>query len=226
MKNLKKFIFTLVLILSLSTGSIVKATGIPVIDAANLAEAILQIVELYAQYQKLVDQYDKACEQYDSLNGARGMADLVNNPDLRQYLPEDFQTILDSGYGNWETIKNTYKKLKIEDTTIGTDTDTAKAFEETTKLAAVSRATTEDAYKKASERFTDIQTLLDKVNDAPDAKDIADLQARIQAEQVMMQNENIKLAMLAQLQKAQKDLSSQQVNEIRAKDTNGEVSRF
>jgi type IV secretion system protein VirB5 len=226
MKNLKKIIFTFVLIISLGTGNIVKAGGIPVIDVANLAENILQIVELYLQYEKLVEQYVKACEQYDSLNGIRGMADLVNNPELRQYLPEDYQTILDGGYGNWESIRDAYKKLKIEDTPIGTDTDTAKAYEETTKQAAVNRATAEDAYSKASQRFTDIQTLLDKVNDAPDAKDIADLQARIQAEQVMMQNENIKLAMLTQLQKAQSDLSGQQINEIRAKDTNGEVSRF
>jgi type IV secretion system protein VirB5 len=223
---MKKTIFTFFLIFGLSMGNIVQAGGIPVIDVANLAEGVLQYVELIEQYNMLVDQYNKAVEQYDSLNGIRGMADLVNNPDLRQYLPEDFQSILDGGYGNWESIRDAYKKLKIEDTPIGTDTDTAKAFEQITKQAAVNRATTEDAYSKASQRFTDIQTLLDKVNDAPDAKDIADLQARIQAEQVMLQNENIKLAMLAQLQKAQRDLSAQQMNEIRAKDTNGEVSRF
>jgi len=54
----------------------------------------------------------------------------------------------------------------------------------------------EDGYNQASQRFSSIQVLLDKVNAAPDQKDIADLQARIQAEQVMMQNESTKLAML------------------------------
>lgn len=226
MKNLKKIIFTFVLIISLGTGNIVKAGGLPVIDVANLAEAILQNIEMILQYNMLVDQYEQAVAQYDSLNGIRGMADLVNNPDLRQYLPEDFQSILDGGHGDWETIRDAYKKLKIEDTPIGKDTDTAKSYEETTKQTAVNRATLEDAYNKASQRFTDIQTLLDKVNDAPDAKDIQDLQARIQAEQVMMQNENNKLTTLMQLQKAQQDLTSQQKGEIQAKDTEGEVSRF
>jgi type IV secretion system protein VirB5 len=61
------------------------------------------------------------------------------------------------------------------------------------------------------------------VNDAPDAKDIADLQARVQAEQVMMQNEANKLQMLALLAQAQKDLHNQQVNEIGMKSLYGEM---
>ena len=62
-----------------------------------------------------------------------------------------------------------------------------------------------ESYKQASRRFGDIQVLLDKINDAsiPDAKDMVDLQARIQAEQVMMQNEASKIAMMKNLQEIQ-----------------------
>jgi type IV secretion system protein VirB5 len=84
----------------------------------------------------------------------------------------------------------------------------------------------EDGYNQASQRFSSIQVLLDKVNAAPDQKDIADLQARIQAEQVMMQNESTKLAMLGQLAQAQRDLSNQQAMEIGMKSTRGDVPRF
>jgi len=63
--------------------------------------------------------------------------------------------------------------------------------------------------------------LLDRVNSAPDAKDIADLQGRIQAEQVMMQNEANKLQMLAQLASAQRDLQIQQAREISMKSSKG-----
>ena len=59
--------------------------------------------------------------------------------------------------------------------------------------------------------------LLDKVNDAPDAKDMADLQGRIQSEQVMMANERNKLAMLTSLAKTQEDIYAQQGKEITLK---------
>jgi type IV secretion system protein VirB5 len=63
--------------------------------------------------------------------------------------------------------------------------------------------------------------LLDKVNAAPDAKDIADLQARIQVEQVMLQNESNKLQALQQLAAAQRDLQIQQGREISIKSGKG-----
>jgi type IV secretion system protein VirB5 len=68
--------------------------------------------------------------------------------------------------------------------------------------------------------------LLNKVNNAPDEKDIQDLQARIQAEQTLLQNEQIRLASLAQLAQAQRDIATQQAREIRIQSTKGEVPRF
>ena len=73
---------------------------------------------------------------------------------------------------------------------------------------------TSEAYKKASERIRDIQVLLNKVNDAPDAKDIADLQARIQAETTMLQNEQAKITMMVKLQEIQEKKSNQLATEI------------
>lgn len=220
MKMLKKLFCTFAVIFSLSMGSAAQA-GVPVIDGANLAQAILQVQSWAQQYNQMVQQFTQMQAQFTSLNGSRGMASLVNNPALRQYLPADYQTILSSGYGNSAAIRAASKLYGIESTTLGAGTDTAKAFESVAKQASINRATTEDAYKKASERFTDIQVLLDKVNAAPDAKDIADLQGRIQAEQVMMQNENTKLAMLGQLAQAQRDLQQQQSREISMKSGKG-----
>ena len=94
------------------------------------------------------------------------------------------------------------------------------------KQAAINRAGAEEGYKTASQRFSDIQVLLDKIDAAPDAKDIADLQARIQAEQVMMQNEANKLVMLQQLASAQRDLQQQQAREISMKALKGSPPRF
>lgn len=225
MKTSRKLCGVFAIIAALVAADPVRAAW-PVIDATNLAQQIQQVAAWGKQYAQMVDQLRQMQQQYNSLNGARGMAGLVNNPALRQYLPADYQAILGSGYANSADIRAAAKKYGIEDTTLGAGTDAARAFEASGRQAALNRAIAEDAYKKASARFADIQVLLDKVNAAPDAKDIADLQARIQAEQVMMQNESIKLAMMAQLQQAQRDLAYQQAAEIRMKSTKGDIPRF
>lgn len=232
MHVLKKMFGTIAIILGVSVGNIAYA-GIPVIDGSSiavqqmsLAQAIQQVAAWAQQYEQMVQQFQQMQQQYSSLNGVRGMANLVNNPALRQYLPPDYQSILNNGYGNWAQIRAASKLVGIENTSLNAGSDAGKAFEASAKQAALNRATSEDAYAKASQRFSDIQVLLDKVNDAPDAKDIADLQGRIQAEQVMMQNENAKLAMLSQLAQAQRDLQQQQAREISIKALSGSPPRF
>lgn len=227
MKALKKIIGSLALTLGLTFGGSANA-GIPTIDVATLGQGILQVKawgqqyqQMVQQYQQMVQQFDQMRQQYSSLNGIRGMASLVNDPALRQYLPADYQTILNSGYGSSAQIRAAMKVFGVSDSTMAADSDSAKAFTASANQAALNRATAEDGYKKASNRFADIQVLLDKVDSAPDAKDIADLQGRIQAEQVMMQNENTKLAMLGQLAQAQKDLLHQQSREISMKSGKG-----
>lgn len=216
MKMLKK----IMLCVGLTVGHTAHA-GIPVIDAANLAQALQQVTAWSYQYQQMVQQIQQMQQQFQSMNGIRSMGNLVNNPLARQYLPADYQTILSQGVGQWQAIYNASKMFDISKSPLAASSDAVRAFQAVAKQAAINRAGAEEGYKTASQRFTDIQTLLNKVNSAPDAKDIADLQARIQAEQVMMQNEANKLAMLQQLAAAQRDLQIQQAREISMKASKG-----
>lgn len=225
MKALKSIFGALALFSVLSFGNYANA-GIPVIDSANLAQAVQQVTAWAQQYQQMVQQIGQLQQQYQNLSGVRNMGSLVNNPAARQYLPADYQTILSQGVGQWQAIYNATKKIDISDTSLSNSSDVAQAFQAVAKQAAINRAGAEEGYKTASQRFSDIQVLLDKINAAPDAKDIADLQARIQAEQVMMQNEANKLAMLQQLASAQRDLQQQQAREISMKALKGSPPRF
>lgn len=225
MKALKKVFGAVALALCLTAGTPAHA-GIPVIDVANLGQAIQQVLAWGEQYRQMVKQIQEMQRAYDNLNGIRNMGDLVNNPLARKYLPDEYQEILSNGVGQWEAIRNAAKKFDIAASSLSASSDAAQAFEQVAKQAAINRAGAEEAYKTASQRFNDIQVLLDKVNAAPDAKDIADLQGRIQAEQVMMQNEANKLQMLAQLASAQKDLQNQQAREIGMKALRGSPPRF
>lgn len=225
MKALKKLFGAFALAFGMAAGNPAHA-GIPVIDGANLAQAIQQVMAWAQQYQQMVEQIEQMQQAYNNLNGVRNMGSLVNNPASRKYLPDDYQTILSNGVGQWEAIRDAARKFDMATSSLAASSDAAQAFEQVAKQAAINRAGAEEAYKMASQRFSDIQVLLDRVNSAPDAKDIADLQGRIQAEQVMMQNEANKLQMLAQLASAQRDLQSQQAREISMKALKGSPPRF
>lgn len=225
MNALKKLLGAFALTFGMAAGNPAHA-GIPVIDGANLAQAIQQVMAWAQQYQQMVEQIEQMQQAYNNLNGVRNMGSLVNNQASRKYLPDDYQTILSNGVGQWEAIRDAARKFDMATSSLAASSDAAQAFEQVAKQAAINRAGAEEAYKMASQRFSDIQVLLDRVNSAPDAKDIADLQGRIQAEQVMMQNEANKLQMLAQLASAQRDLQSQQAREISMKALKGSPPRF
>ena len=216
--------------------------GIPVIDGANLFNSAAQVVawgkqytQMATQYAKQVQQFQQAVQQYQSLNGVRGMGALVNNPAIRRYLPNEWGqavNLIDSPGGftglqnKINSIRTASQLVSAADTGLNLSSNAAKMFVGAQNQAAINRALSEEGYKQASHRITAIQSLIDKVDDAPDAKDVADLQARIQAEQAMVQNEMVKLAAMGQLQQAQRDLMAQQSREVVIQAGKGGIPRF
>lgn len=189
--NFKKT-FTAIAIASALTFTTTPASAFLGFGGSNIAKETTQIASWIAQYAQMVQEYNQLVEEYRSLNGIRGMASLVNNPQLRRYLPDEYRDILSRGYGDWQALRSAL------DNPVGS-TNLQKYRRD---QLAIDEAMTLESYKQASRRFGDIQVLLDKINDAsiPDAKDMQDLQTRIQAEQVMMQNEASKIAMMRNLQ--------------------------
>ena len=240
MLNLMRVLVTSLVLLSASNAK----AGIPVIDAANLANSVQQVVAWGQQYGQMAQQiaslqqqYQQAVQQYQSLNGIRGMGSLVNNPALRKYLPDDWQSTMNllsqpgpySGLsGSISQIRRAAQIASLSDTGLSGSSDIGKAFLASQTQASMNRGLGEAGFSAASARIDAIQTLLDKVNGAPDQKDIQDLQARIQAEQTMVQNENVKLALMTQLQQAQRDIEAQQSREILMKSSRSSagVPRF
>lgn len=217
MKNtFKKHLGMFALVSGMAFGTSAHA-GIPVIDATNLAQQIQQVAAWAQQFQQMQQQFGQLQQTYNSLNGIRGFSSLINNPALRKYLPADYQTILNSGYGNWEGIRTATKVLDIAETSLNSSSLSAQTFNSNANQAAINRAMADEGYKQAAQRFDTIQALIDNINNTPDSKDVAELQARIQAEQVMMQNEQTKLMMVSQLVQAQRDLAQQRGAELRIK---------
>ena len=222
--------------------------GLPVFDGAALSNSISswaaqatsmanELKQLQQQYQVMQQQYQQLQQTYQSISGIRNMAGIANNPLLRQYLPPDYQTVLQLGSGAVSgqyasldgaasAIKQASKIVDITQTGIDPNSSTGQAYQNSQNQAATNLALASASFQQSSTRIAGLQQMLDTVNQAPDEKDILDLQGRIQAEQVMLQNESIRLASLAQLQQAQKDIAQQQAREIRIQSTQGDVPRF
>ena len=213
MKIMTKVFGLLALWVGLSLGNPAQA-GIPVIDTANLTQAIQQVTAWAQQYGQMAQQIQQMTSQLQNAQGIRGMGSLVNNPASRNYLPQDYSQILSQGVGQWQAIYDAAKKIDLSQTSIDPNNPSAQLFDQNAKQAALNRASADEAYQSASQRFADIQVLLDKVNQAPDEKDMLDLQGRIQAEQVMMQNEANKLAALKMASDSQRELHNQQVQQM------------
>lgn len=200
---------------------------IPVTDGASIANSVQQQVETMAkwkmQYDQMVSQIDQMKQQYAAVTGARGMGELFNNPQLRDYLPQDWQGVYDSvksgGYaglsGRAESI---YDNNKVYDACAGFVSNEQRTNCEAQAVkGAQDKAFALDAYDAAKNRLSQIDQLMQQINQTQDPKDIAELQGRIAAEQAMIQNEQTKLQMYQMVAAAEDRLQEQRQREINAK---------
>jgi len=81
------------------------------------------------------------------------------------------------------------------------------------RSAAMLQVSTSQALQTTSNRFNAIQQLIDAIGGAQDEKAVLDLQARISAEQSMLQNEHTKLDLIYQAAQAQEWARRQQARE-------------
>ncbi|PWK36415.1 P-type DNA transfer protein VirB5 [Cupriavidus plantarum] len=200
---------------------------IPVTDGASIAKSVENQIETMAkwkmQYDQMVSQIDQMKQQYAAVTGVRGMGELFNNPQLRDYLPQDWQGVYDSvksgGYaglsGRAESI---YDNNKVYDACAGFVSNEQRTNCEAQAVkGAQDKAFALDAYDAAKNRLSQIDQLMQQINQTQDPKAIAELQGRIAAEQAMIQNEQTKLQMYQMVAAAEDRLQQQRQKEINAK---------
>ncbi|WYX22955.1 P-type DNA transfer protein VirB5 [Achromobacter xylosoxidans] len=200
---------------------------VPVTDGASIAKSVENQIETMAkwkmQYDQMVSQIDQMKQQYAAVTGVRGMGELFNNPQLRDYLPQDWQGVYDSvksgGYaglsGRAESI---YDNNKVYDACAGfVSMEQRVNCEAQAVKGAQDKAFALDAYDAAKNRLSQIDQLMQQINQTQDPKAIAELQGRIAAEQAMIQNEQTKLQMYQMVAAAEDRLQEQRQREINAK---------
>ena len=189
--------------------------GIPVIDQTAILKHIESIAQLKSQLDALHQQIEQAQQLYGSLNKLTDMADVasvLNDPSVRKALPSDFAAIegLLKGEGTG-VFKDSASKFLEGNSTYRTDADDfyAKELARVQNKNAGQMSLGQQIYDAATKRIDGIDQLREKISTASDAKEIADLQARLQAEQAFLQSDVLRMEGLRMVQQAQNQVDEQ-----------------
>ncbi|WP_455296868.1 P-type DNA transfer protein VirB5 [Brucella pituitosa] len=212
--RMRKSMMAAVAILALSAGA-AGAQGIPVIDKTAILRWASQLDAMKEQYEALNQQINQAEQLFGSLNKLTDMADvasLLNQPEIRKALPQDFAAIesLLSGNGSGSFGDAASKFLESNSTYQSSANDFyAQELERIQKRNAGQMSLGQQIYDTATKRIEGIDQLRQKISSASDAKDIADLQARIQAESAFLQTDLLRMQGLQMVQQAQVQVEQQ-----------------
>jgi type IV secretion system protein VirB5 len=193
-----------------------------VIDVGAIAQLIEQIATLREQLETARDQLDQARQQYDAMTGGRGMENLLRDQQ-RNYLPPDWQSlegVLSESSGAYSALSRELEAVVSANAVLTPGQLAGLSDQEREQLlsarnsAAMFQVTSRRALEVNSARFASLQQLIDAIPGATDAKAVMDLQARISAEQLMLQNEQTKLMVLQQAMEAEERARRQRAGEL------------
>lgn len=190
-----------------------------VYDPTSYAKLIEQARTALGQLEQLQTQVDQGRALLGSLNDASGLDALaaeLDQPALRNVLPD--AAALSRGAQTFDALGDIGRRADAirqgerlytpaPDDARGRDIDLAGA------RAARDLAIGEAVVDAGSRRLGGLQTLQGAIADAPTARGVLDLQARLAAEQAMIANDQMRLQALAMTQAAEERLQVQRERE-------------
>jgi type IV secretion system protein VirB5 len=192
-----------------------------VIDAASVTQLVQQARTLGQQLQAAHQQIDQAQALYQSTTGNRRMEQLLTGV-TRNYLPANWSQLNAAMYGAGGAPGGLAQDIRAAAATnavLSAPQIAALPPAEQSQIGnarrsvALMQALAQQGLANSSGRFASIQQLIAAVPSATDQKGILELQARIGAEQGMLQNEQTKLQVLYQAAQSQAAVVAQQTRE-------------
>jgi len=178
-----------------------------VIDVGAIVQLLRQVQQMEQALQTAQNQLNQAQQEYQSITGPRGMQNLLSGIN-RNYLPTTWSQLPVALAAPMQTQINTNAVLTPAQVSALSPAE-QQQLNAARSNAALLQVSTQQAYATTSSRFASVQTLINAIPSATDQKGILELQARIQAEQAMLQTDNTKLTLLYQAAQAQ-ELARQQ----------------
>jgi type IV secretion system protein VirB5 len=192
-----------------------------VIDVASVTQLVTEVENLEQALIVAREHLAEAQAQLRSMTGDRGMERLLAGTS-RNYLPPDWSQLtaaLDETSSAYAALSKAIQQALTEDAVLTPRQLASLSPQGQQQLAAdrgtaaLLQAVSRQALANASSRFADLQRLIDAIGAASDQKSILDLNARIGAEQAMLQNEQTKLATLVAAAEAQRWADEEQDRE-------------
>ena len=185
-----------------------------VIDVGAITQLILEVQQLEQALQVAQATLGQAQQAYAAITGGRGMQNLLAGL-IRNYLPTNWNQLLSGAGALGADVAATIERNAIltPDITGTFSAGETAALKARRSATALNEALARQELANVSERFNSIQLLINAIPTATDEKGIEDLQARIQAEQGMLQNETSKLHVLYQAAQSQAQTARQRADE-------------
>ena len=207
--------------LVLGSGVPVAQAQFAVIDVASVTQLISQLNTLEQQLATAKADLSQARAAYQSTIGARGMEQLLSGT-VRNYLPTNWNSL----QGSFQPAGGAYSALSSDlaaalqanavlpqQMLSGVSPAAQRQLQSQRQAVALLQAVSHEELATTSNRFASLQQLINAIGSASDQKSVLDLQARIGAESVMLQNEQAKLQVLYQSVVAQQWAGEQQARE-------------
>lgn len=205
--------------------------GIPVIDGVAIGKQVAEFVETLARYKQLIidtkARFDQLKTQITAMTGPKGMQNLVSNVSRQtDVLPpsstllSNYNSIRNSGAaGASANARNIYANISVYgcNQQHPSDWEAQRSCEAAALLAPQNLDLINKSIDSAQTRTTQLKTLINQIDGAPDTKAAVDLQNRINAEVALSANDKILADMTLAAQQNQEKLNTTRQREIALK---------
>ena len=192
-----------------------------VIDVGAINQLVQEVTMMRQTLSTTQQALAEARSQYAAMTGSYGMSVLLSGQN-RNYLPTDWsqlQAVLQGTGGTYGTLASTVRQLVSANAVLTPGEVASLSPSEQSRLeaerqsVALLQAETRTALSTTSARFTALQQLIAAIPQAQTQKAVLDLQARIGAEETMLENDQSKLGVLYEVARANREAEREQVRE-------------
>lgn len=178
-----------------------------VIDPSNLAQAVEQVRQLQSQLQMMQQQYQQLQQTYQAIShlpqdALNQLGQQLNVDRLRSVLPDVSSVTGMMNGGQLNSMARRYLDQNRVYTPGGQDFG-AQEMGRSAQSIANAQGLADGLYRSATGRIEALRQLEDMLTDAPDIKAVADIQARILAEQTYVQAQQVQAQALMMWQQSQ-----------------------
>jgi type IV secretion system protein VirB5 len=190
-----------------------------VVDVPATVQLIQEVENMEQMIATARNQLDQAKQALSTMTGDRGMEWLLSGT-VRNYLPSTWSQVTTAAAGGngglaADVQNNIAANSVLTPQRLATLSPGAQQLIQAARQwGAMRQSISHAALANSSSRFSSLQTLISQIGSASDQKATLDLQARINAELGMLQNEQTKLQQLNQATLSQESILRQQALEM------------